>query len=334
MKSLSDRFSHVRLKVADTSEAVVTITFVILFIFFAFYAKDFLSAYAISNFLTFGAVYGVTVIGVAFLMISGEFDLSVGSTMAVAMYIVILALLAHIPALLAVLLALLVSVILGLINGLIVVNSKIPSYIVTLGSMLAYRGLARFLGNGRLINYTVPDKPELFNYLNGNLTAINDWFQPAGNLRAGIFWFAGLMLLMTFVLFRTRFGNWTFATGGSPGAAISQGVNVGRVKLVCFMLCGLMAGFAGMLFFSHRFSVNPLSGSGGELVAVAASVIGGVRLNGGYGTIVGACVGIILMSMLQQALASMGVAQEIFEAVTGLIIIVSVLANTLIGREE
>lgn len=316
------------------SEAVVTITFVLVFIFFALNAGDFLSAYAISNFLTFGAVNGVVVIGVAFLMISGEFDLSVGSTMAVAMYVLVLALLAQIPALVAVVLALAVALLLGLVNGLIVVHSRIPSFIVTLGSMLAYRGLARFLGKGRLINYTVENKPELFTYLNGYLTGLNNLFEPRGNFRAAILWFIGLVIVMTIVLMRTRFGNWTFATGGNPGAALSQGVHVNRVKLICFMLSSFFAGFAGILFFSHRFSVNPLTGHGSELVAVAASVIGGVRLTGGYGTIIGASVGMVLMNMLEQGLTSMGIPLEIFQAVAGAIIILSVIANTYIGKQE
>lgn len=330
MEPLSGSISNFRHKVADMTEVVALITFVAVFVFFGFSAPDFLSAYAISNFLTFGAIHGIVVIGVAFLMISGEFDLSVGSTMAVAMYVCVLSLQAGLPAALAVLLALAASALLGLINGLIVVNSRIPSFIVTLGSLLAYRGLARFLGSGRLINYT-GDKPALFAYLNGYLTGLNSLFEPAGNFRASIIWFAVLIILMTILLTRTRFGNWTFATGGNPAAAKAQGVDVRRVKLINFVLSALFAGFAGMLFFGHRFSVNPLTGHGTELVAVAASVIGGVRLTGGYGTIVGASIGMILMAMLEQGLASMGVAHEIFEAVTGLIIVVSVLANTTIG---
>jgi simple sugar transport system permease protein len=320
--------------VADRPEAVVAITFLALFVFFSLKAGDFFSAYAISNFLTFGSVYGVVAVGVAFLMICGEFDLSVGSAMAVTMYVLILLLLANVPALIAIVAAMLVGALLGLINGLVVVNSRIPSFIVTMGSMLAYRGVARFLGSGRLMNYSPKNPSVLFSILNGPLSGLNNLFQPAGNFRAAILWFILLTVLLTALLMRTRFGNWTYAVGGNPGAALTQGINVKRVRLVCFVLSGFVAGFAGVLFFSYRFSVNPLTGYGLELVAVAAAVIGGVQLTGGYGTIAGTAIGIILMSMLEQALASMGIAQEVFEAVTGLIIIFSVLANTLIGKQD
>jgi simple sugar transport system permease protein len=334
LRSISASLSGVRFRVADRPEAVVAITFLLLFVFFSLKAGDFFSAYAISNFLTFGAVYGVVAVGIAFLMICGEFDLSVGSTMAVTMYVLVLLLFANVPALIAIALALLVGALLGFINGLIVVNSRIPSFIVTLGSMLAYRGVARFLGKGRLVNYSVPNPSEAFTVLNGPLTGFNNLFQPAGNFRAAIIWFILLTALLSVVLMRTRFGNWTYAVGGNPGAALTQGINVKRVRLACFTLSGVVAGFAGILFFSHRFSVNPLTGYGLELVAVAAAVIGGVRLTGGYGTIAGAAVGVILMSMLEQALASMGIAQEIFEAVTGLIVIFSVLINTLLSKPD
>lgn len=334
MRLSAKRFSDVRHRIADTPEFVVVITFLIIFLFFAARAGEFLSAYAISNFLTFGAIYGVAVIGVALLMIAGEFDLSIGSNMAVAMYVLVLLLLAGVPALLAVFLALAISALLGLINGLIVTNSRIPSFIVTLGSMLAYRGLARFLGQGRLINYPVENRPVLFDILNGYLRWPNDLFQPPANFRTSIFWFIALAIIMTIILTRTQFGNWVFASGGAPEAARAQGIPVKRVKLVSFVLSGLLAGFAGMLFFSHRLSVNPLTGYGSELLAVTASVIGGVRLTGGYGTIVGASIGVILMSMLEQGLASMGVAQEVFEAITGLILVLAMLANTTIGRQE
>jgi simple sugar transport system permease protein len=200
--------------------------------------------------------------------------------------------------------------------------------------MLAYRGLARFLGEGRLMNLPMESKPVLFDVLNGDLTYLNRLWEPPANFRSSIFWFVGLTVVMTIVLTRSRLGNWAYASGGNPNAALAQGVNVKRIKLVSFMLSGLLAGFAGMLFFSHRLSVNPLTGHGSELLAVAASVIGGVRLTGGYGTIVGASMGMILMSMLEQGLVSMGISQEIFQAVTGLILILAMLANTVIGRQD
>ncbi len=307
-------------------------TFLLIFLFFSFQTEAFLSAYALSNVLTFGGIFGIIVIGVAFLMISGEFDLSVGSNLAVASYVFVLALVAGIPPILAMGLALGVSALLGLVNGLIVANSNIPSFIVTLGTLFAYRGLARILGGGQAVSYTPDQVPELFAFLNGYLTSVNQLFSPAGNFRASSFWFIGLVIIMTIVLQRSRYGNWTFATGGNPLAAISLGVNVKRVKIINFMFSGLTAGLAGVLIFSQRNSATPLAGLGVELIAVAAAVIGGVRLTGGSGTIIGAGIGMLLMSMLEQGLALMGIPVEIFRAVAGCLIILTVVINTYLSR--
>lgn len=275
----------------------------------------------------------MVVIGVAFLMISGEFDLSVGSTLAVASYVFALALVADVPAILAMALALGVSALLGLINGLIVAYSKIPSFIVTLGTLFAYRGLARILGQGVAVKYTPNELPALFTYLNGSLTFLNNLFNPPGNFRASSLWFIGLVIVMTLVLERSRYGNWTFATGGNALAARSQGVNVKRVKIINYVLSGILAGLAGVLIFSQRNSATPLAGLGLELICVAAAVIGGVRLSGGYGTIIGAGMGVLLLSMLEQGLALMGIPNEIFRTVAGFIIILTVIVNTKLRQE-
>lgn len=330
-----DRLADLRHKVADYPEIITLFTFALIFVFFAIMATDtFLSAYALSNILTFGGVTGVVVIGIAFLMISGEFDLSVGSTLAVAIYVFALALVGGVPAISAMVLTLAVSALLGLINGLIVAYSRIPSFIVTLGTLFAYRGLARILGEGTAVKYTPDELPGLFTYLNGSLTWFNQLFNPAGNFRASSLWFIGLIILMTIVLERSRYGNWTFATGGNSLAARSQGVNVKWVKIVNFMISGGLAGLAGILIFSQRNSATPLAGTGMELIAVAAAVIGGVRLTGGYGSLLGAGIGVLLMSMLEQGLALLGIPNEIFRAVAGLIIIVTVAVNTYLRKGE
>jgi simple sugar transport system permease protein len=267
-------------------------------------------------------------------MISGEFDLSIGSNLAVAAYVFLLSLNAGVPPVLAMLLALGVSALLGLINGLIVVYAGIPSFIATLGTLLAYRGLVRALGGARNISYVPETKPVLFAVLNGYITRINQSFQPAGNFRFSSLWFIGLVVVMSLVLTRTRYGNWSTAVGGNPTAALLQGVNVKKVKLINFMLSGLLTGFAGVLLLAQRSAMNELIGEGMELTAVAASVIGGVALTGGTGTIIGAALGILLLSMLEQGLVLMGVTNELFRGIVGAIIIISVIVNVYLKREK
>jgi simple sugar transport system permease protein len=251
----------------------------------------------------------------------------------VASFVFALTMNAGIPPLLAMLLALLISALLGALNGAIVIWSGIPSFIATLGTMLAYRGIARVIGGGDFAKYT-ESKPVLFNVLNGAIDSLNQLSDPVANFRVSILWFALIAVVVAIVLRRTQFGNWTFATGGNPGAALAQGVPVKRVKLVTFTLTGLLAGVASVMQFAHRTSVDPLRGEGWELIAVAACVIGGVQLTGGLGTIFGAIVGILLLQMLEQGLVLMGVSVQIFRAVAGSILMLSVVLNTYLSRSD
>jgi simple sugar transport system permease protein len=124
-----------------------------------------------------------------------------------------------------------------------------------------------------------------------------------------------------------------FATGGNRGAALSLGVPVRRVVVANFVLAGLLAGVASVLQFAHRSSVDPLRGEGLELIAVAACVIGGLRLTGGSGSILGACLGMLLLQMLEQGLVLMQIPVQVFQAVAGLILIIAVISNTYLTGE-
>ncbi|HSR31623.1 MAG TPA: ABC transporter permease, partial [Anaerolineae bacterium] len=302
--------TRIRYRLANSSEIVALISFLLFFVFFAIAAPNFLTGMAMGNILTFASITGIMVVGVAMLMIAGEFDLSVGSIFAVASYVFALSMNAGVPPVLAMVLALGGCAILGLINGLIVTGTGIPSFITTLGTMLAYRGIARALGGGDFAQF-LGERLLLFEVLNGPISFLNQLFTPASNFRLSILWFVLIAVIMALVLRRLPFGNWVYAVGGNPAAALSQGVAVKRVKITCFILTGLLAGLAGIMQFGHRLSVDPLRGEGMELVAVAACVIGGVRLTGGYGTILGACIGVLLLQMLEQGLVLMHVPVQV-----------------------
>jgi len=333
MQSLTATLTRFRYRLAEFPEAVALVSFLAVFVFFAVAADNFLTSFSIANVLTFASITGIVTIGMAMSMISGEFDLSVGSTFAVASYVFAVTLNAGAGPIPAVLLALLVSVVLGLINGLIVTGTGIPSFMTTLGTMLAYRGIARALGSGLMVSYK-EERLVLFDVLNGPINALNQLSDPPSNFRVSILWFIVIAIVISLVLMRTRYGNWVFATGGNPGAALAQGVTVKRVKVINFVLTGLLAGTASVMQFAHRLSVDPLRGKGMELVAVSACVIGGVRLTGGYGTIFGACIGMLLLQMLEQGLVLMYVPVQIFRAVAGLILIIAVVSNTYLGGRD
>lgn len=331
MQSRTATATQLRFKLAEFPQAMVLVSFLAVFLFFSFAADNFLTSVAISNILSFASILGIIVVGVAMLMIAGEFDLSVGSTFAVTSFVFALTMNTGVPPLPAMLFALLISALLGALNGLIVIRTGIPSFIATLGTMLAYRGIARAIGGGDFAKY-IESKPVLFNVLNGAMDSLNQLFRPVANFRVSILWFILIAVVMSAILMRTQFGNWVFATGGNPGAALAQGVPVNRVKLTVFTLTGLLTGLASVMQFAHRTSVDPLRGEGWELIAVAASVIGGVQLSGGVGTIFGACVGILLLQMLEQGLVLMGVSVQIFRAVAGLILMLSIMINTYLSR--
>ena len=333
MQSLTATLTRFRYRLAKFPEAVALVSFLAIFVFFAVAADHFLTSFSIANILTFASITGIVTVGAAMLMISGEFDLSVGSTFAVASYVFAMTLNAGGGPIPAMLLALLVSAVLGLINGLIVTGTGIPSFMTTLGTMLAYRGIARALGSGLMVCYE-EEKLALFDVLNGPINAINQLSDPPSNFRVSILWFIVIAIVISLVLMRTRYGNWVFATGGNPGAALAQGVAVKRVRVINFVLTGLLAGTASVMQFAHRLSVDPLRGKGMELIAVAACAIGGVRLTGGYGTIFGACIGMLLLQMLEQGLVLMHVPVQVFQAAAGLILITAVISNTYLSGQD
>ncbi len=332
MSTLSHRIATVRYRLSYFPEAVALISFTLLFAFFSINAPNFLTPLSIGNILTFGSITGIVTIGVAMLMVSGEFDLSVGSNFALASYVVALSLIAGISVWIAIPLAMLSSTLLGVLNGLIVTRTKIPSFIATLGTMLAYRGIVRAIGKGDFATYTGEAIP-LFKVLNGDFTMLNNIFGVQA-FRTSLVWFLLCAVIFSFILMRTRYGNWVFAAGGAPDAARAQGVNVNFVKVFNFALTGFLVSIASILQFTHRLSVDPLRGDGMELIVVAASVIGGTRLTGGYGTIFGAVLGTFLLQMLDQGLVLMRIPIQVFQASVGLIIIISVISNTYLAKSE
>lgn len=349
VSSSPSSLQKLRARLSNYSEVVVLISFLTLFLIFSITADNFLSLLSITNILTLASVRGIFVLGVAMLMISGEFDLSVGSTLAVGAYVFAI-LMEHgfiisgvqlLPAglgLVALVSGLVVCGLLGLVNGLIVVRSGIPSFIATLGTMLAFRGIARAMGNSELASGNADvvrftgEAPFLFTALNGDLDFINRLGSPAGGARMAIFWFFLLTAVIVAVMRFTRYGSWVYATGGNRQAALAQGVRTNSVIIWNFIITGALAGFAGMVQFSSRPAIDPARGEGWELIAVAACVIGGIWLQGGYGTIIGAAIGILLLQMVEQGLILAGVDIQLFQMAVGFILIIAVISNTWLSR--
>jgi simple sugar transport system permease protein len=171
---------------------------------------------------------------------------------------------------------------------------------------------------------------DLFGVLNGRI----DIGAAAGNFRMSIIWWLVLAALFHLLLTRTRFGNAVFATGGHGEAARAQGVDVDRTRVISFVICGGLAALAGVLQVCRLKSVDPLRGEGLELEVIAAVVIGGTLLKGGYGSIIGAVVGTALTGMLRTGLVLSGVPSNAFRGAIGALVIIAVIINTLVRRQR
>ena len=335
MTAIRGIFAPIETLLARRSELVVIISVVVLFIVFATTTgENFLSNLAVSNIVTFSAILGIIVLGVAVLMIAGEFDLSVGSMFAVIGFTFGVLLVEGLDPWLAVVISVAAGALLGFLNGVFVVGSGNPSFIITLGLLLGYRGVARAVGGGSVVNvrYEEGTSPILFDIFNSAIVPLNMLSELAGNWRTSILWFILFMLIFILIVHRSKFGNWLYATGGNPDAAQAQGVPVKRVKMIAFIIVGIMVAAAAIINFSERRSIDPLAGSLWELFAVAACVMGGLRLRGGFGTILGAVLGTLMIRMLSQGLVVAGFSVEFFQAVFGFALISVAALNQYLGR--
>jgi simple sugar transport system permease protein len=234
---------------------------------------------------------------------------------------------------LGLILAIAVPAMLGAINGLILVWTGIPSFIVTLGTKYFYRGMLWVISGGAMLQTT--NKEGVYNVFNGRFDLLNNFFSDA-NFRTSLLWQLALVIAFQFLLTQTKFGNHVFAVGGNPGAALGQGVPVSRVRILNFVMTSAIAGFTGVLLFSQYFTVRVASGDGLELSAIAACVVGGVLITGGAGSIWGALIGALTISMLRTGVVLMDIPfipADNFEAIVGVTIILAVLMNNYLRKK-
>ena len=265
---------------------------------------------------------GLMVIGVTILMICGEFDLSVGSVFALmpmTMAVLMADGTAFFPAFLVGLAA---CAAIGFVNGYITIQYNIPSFITTLGMLFIARSLTIVISGG-----FPPLLPaELPNWL------FTIYVGPGDLFRMSFLWFVAIAVLASMMMSRTNFGNWIRATGGFLPAAKSMGIPTARVKIACFMLCSILAGFAGMIQVLRLGSPLPSIGEGWELQAVAAAVIGGTALSGGIGAVAGGVIGAILIRVIDNGLILSQVDANWFKFAIGFLTIFAVVANSWLAK--
>ncbi len=290
---------------------------------FYYLSSDFLSYYNVKSMLELFPELGIVVIGVTVLMIGGEFDLSVGSVFALSPILVVSFVQLGLGAITATVLTMILCALIGLLNGIITLATGMPSFITTLATMMFWRGTLLAITEG-----SPPSIPE-------SLVEIQPFFVGwMGYVRASVIHLVVIVLVLWFVLERTRFGNWIFAVGGKPEAARARGIDPGRVKLILFSVVSFLAGLAGLIQALRIKAALPSAGEGWALDAIAAAVIGGCSLFGGIGSVIGAEMGAFLIRIIDNGLVLAGAPGYYFRMFIGLVILVAVTINIYIRRKS
>ncbi|MCO6385349.1 ABC transporter permease [Oceanicola sp. 502str15] len=255
---------------------------------------------------------GIVAIGTAMVIVSGEFDLSVGSVYAFVSMVFLLLITAGTGPELAFVLSMLLAAAIGWLNGFLVWRFQLPSLLVTLGFLFIYRGLVEWVTGG--FTLVTPEEVQS-NWLLGVLGG------KVLGLHTAVLICALLIAIFTFVMAKTRFGNHVYAVGGDIAAATATGVPVGRVKTRTFMLGAMLAGFAGIITAANLSSVSTTTATNMEFEAIAATVIGGVLLLGGAGTVWGALLGVITLLSLKHGLILMGINIFAYQILLGTVLV-------------
>ncbi len=449
---------QISIQLAESPSAGAIIGFVVILMGFSMATHLFLEPTSIASVLSNNATKGIMAIGITILMISGEFDLSVGSVLGAASMVFMISMTEGTifyeaqSVVVSAVIALAVASFLGFVNGMLLITTRIPSFIVTLGTLFAYRAVVLVtIAGGRILRYrdyysefpqlyinrvfiilpvlvaivtvayliyyltpqylrhyrkmreedakgnkpfgtlmivlsaarlvvtiallvvvlvwlglvvayhaerldnnlqvgffdvangrwaftledvTEPIRPVLdeFTDLTGIATTVS--IPRDANFRMAIVWWIVLVIIFQIILMNTRYGNSVFAVGGNIGAARAQGINANRVKVQNFVLTSFLTGVAAIFEVARNPGVDPLKGNTWELEVIAMTVIGGTLLTGGYGSIIGTMLGVLIFGMLQTGLVLVGMDSRMFQGVVGAIMIIAVILNNLSKRNR
>jgi AI-2 transport system permease protein len=294
----------------------------LLFLITGLAEPEFLSYTNIISCFNTATMYTLLAIGIAFVIMTGEIDVSIGSTLGLSAAMT--GLIAKQDGSIAVMLLAVVATgaLIGLINGVGVAYFGVPSLIFTLGTNSVVRGMIYILSDGRTVeNFG----GSLASY--GNLT-----------LFAEITLYYALAILLVaaahIVLTKTKKGKYFIAVGDNAGGANLVGISVTGTKLLAYVLCGVFAGLGGFVFASKYGQVMTVAGNGYEMTAIAACVLGGISLSGGLGNMVGAAIGAVIMSSISRLLVFIGLPSTYDNTITGIMLIVIVVVDALTQRRS
>lgn len=291
----------------------IILVIIVVCIFMSFRSPNFMTYNNIMNILRQIAVYGILACGMAFTMMTGGIDLTVGSAAGVSGAIVArLMVEASVPLPAAMLVAVILGGLLGLICGILIAQTGIPPFIMTLGFQITLRGVCYLITEGKPIG-GLPDEL-LFLGLESIL-----------GIPVPIFFLVGTFIVVGIILSRTSFGRSVYAVGGNYQAAHHSGINAKRVIMYAYMISGICAALAGIILAARNASAQPTGGNTFETEAIAACAMGGVSFSGGTGAVPGIFFGALLMGIINNSMNLMYIDSYWQQVVKGLIIIGSVL---------
>ena len=284
---------------------------------------NFIRGANLETLISLGPEFGFIALGVGVLMIVGEFDLSVGSALAFCSLMFVFLLEVPVNPFLALIITLAMGGIIGLVNGLITVRAQVVSFITTLGTMMFWRGLTLMLSEGTMRPAVLDAHPLFVGMFTGKL---------AGVIPAQAVWFVLFAAVLFILLQRTRFGNWIFASGDNALAAHAMAINTNTVKTVCFVIVGLLVAFSAVLQTTRLAAFSSRVGTGWEMRAVAAAVVGGTSLRGGRGSMMGIFFGVLIIIVIDNMVSLGRLAYEWTYMAFGLVTLGGVLLDLFIEK--
>lgn len=287
----------------------------------------FASAYNLQNIIRWTSLFGIISIGVAFVIITGGIDLSIGSLIGLVGCIIPMLLAAGYSTTTALLTVMLLSLAVGLLHGLLITRIGLQPFVVTLCGLLFYRGFARWLTHDQVQGFG-SSYDGLRQLAIGKIPLTDSFSIPIPFVLLVL-----LGLLAGLFLNRTIWGRYLLALGRNEEAARYSGVQIERMKILAYVICSGTAGLGGILFALDVNSVQPAAhGNFYELYAIAAAVLGGCSLRGGEGSILGVIIGAAVMRVLYNAINVLGIPTQLEFAIIGAVILAGVIADELIRR--
>lgn len=292
--------------------------------------EHFFSAYNMQNVIRLTSLFGIISIGVAFVIISGGIDLSIGSVICLVgslLPYMIMEMDVSVPV--ALILSAVISIAIGLTHGLLITKLKLQPFIVTLCGLLIYRGIARGI---------TEDQTQGFGATHNSLRylatgKIDIPLLEGFKLPVPFLIMIGVALIAAFFLNKTIFGRYLKAIGNNEAAARYSGINTDRTVIMAYVTCSFLAGVGGVLFALDINSVQPEGiGNFYELYAIAAAVLGGCSIRGGEGSILGVVIGAALMRVLRNSITMLGIPSQLEFAIIGAVILVGVITDELVKR--